>query len=149
MYSVMPAPMSNLCVCKVPPADPTLDPNLVRHSCKDRGNLVYATSVCHEVATVFLSLVYIGIVWKTDVDPRVKKGMFLILLCVFLIVVIPTALLCADLNQPETSVCNRANGVNHAEAKDVIKAGFSTSALFVAGTSIALALIMYKLGQSE
>ena len=110
---------------------------------------MYATSVCHEVATVFLSLVYIGIVWKID-DPLVKKGMFLmILLCVFLIVVIPTALLCADLNQPETSVCDKANGVNHAEAKDVIKDGFSTSALFVAGTSIALALIMYKLGQSS
>ena len=141
MYSVMPAAMSDLCVCKVPPTP--VDgpvPQLVRYSCKDKRNLIYVTSVCHQVAAVFLSLMYISVLF-ISIDLPVSSC---ILLIVFLVVIIPTALLCADLNKPETSVCNKYDGRDHAEAKDLMKVGFGTSALFVAGTSIALLLILLK-----
>lgn len=135
MYSVMPASMSDLCVCKVPPAQ------VVPYSCKDKRNLIFVTSVCHQVATGFLSLMYIFVLCKF-----IHKGFTTcILLSVFLAVIIPTALLCTDLNQPETSVCNKDDGEDYAEAKDLMKIGFGTSALFVAGTSIALVLIVWNM----
>ena len=75
----------------------------------------------------------------------VKMFTTFILLGVFLAVIIPTTLLCTDLNQPETSVCNKDDGKDYAGAKDTMKVGFSTSALFVAGTSIALLLIVWNM----
>ena len=181
MYSVMPAAMSDLCVCKVQPQPGSVpssgeqrkvQPGFVpssgeqrkvqpgsvpssgeqRYPCKGKHNLIYATSVCHQVATGFLSVVYIvTLFFANSLHKKTwfKPAISFILLGIFLVVIIPTTTLCTELNQPETSVCSQKQGKYHPEDKDLIKIGFSTSALFVAGTSIVLALIVWAMKSEE
>ena len=78
---------------------------------------------------------------KTGPTSPVSFVYYVLLLAAFLATLVPTIMLCTEMNQPGTGLC-RSSKEEVLDVKPVLHEGFTRSTLFLAGTAVALALVI-------
>lgn len=130
MYAVLPVPVTDMCFCSTKKCRP------------QHKTLIAATSGCHLAAAVLLGAIYIGLcINTTGPTSPVSFVYYVLLLAAFLATLVPTIMLCTEMNQPGTGIC-RSSKEEKLDVKPVLHEGFTRSTLFLAGTAVALALVI-------